>query len=69
MHQVREPESNNKETFPDICVCCGAPVPEGVMVCWNCEHKNDVDEIDYFRPKRDDSDKTDSGKITIRLPY
>lgn len=22
----------------DICVCCGAPVPEGRMVCWQCEH-------------------------------
>ena len=22
----------------DICVCCGAPVPEGCMICWECEH-------------------------------
>lgn len=22
----------------DICVCCGAPVPEGRMICWSCEH-------------------------------
>lgn len=21
----------------DYCVCCGAPVPEGRMVCWICE--------------------------------
>lgn len=21
----------------DICVCCGAPVPEGRMVCRECE--------------------------------
>jgi len=21
----------------DTCVCCGAPVPEGRMVCKNCE--------------------------------
>lgn len=20
-----------------ICVCCGAPVPEGRQVCWECE--------------------------------
>lgn len=20
----------------DRCVCCGAPVPEGTQVCWNC---------------------------------
>lgn len=23
----------------DTCVVCGAPVPEGRMVCWICEHK------------------------------
>lgn len=23
----------------DICVCCGAAVPEGRMICWACEHK------------------------------
>ena len=34
---VRESELNKIETFPDICVCCGAPVPEGRMICWNCE--------------------------------
>ncbi len=22
----------------DICVCCGAPVPEGTQVCWGCLH-------------------------------
>lgn len=27
-----------KENYPDICVCCGAPVPEGWMVCSNCEN-------------------------------
>lgn len=21
----------------NICVCCGAPIPEGRQVCWNCE--------------------------------
>ena len=20
------------------CVCCDNPIPEGTMVCWNCEH-------------------------------
>lgn len=24
----------------DRCVVCGAPVPEGRMVCWQCEHRN-----------------------------
>lgn len=23
----------------DICVCCGAPVPEGRQICWECENK------------------------------
>lgn len=22
----------------NTCVCCGAPVPEGRMVCWACEN-------------------------------
>lgn len=22
----------------DTCICCGAPVPEGRMICWQCEH-------------------------------
>ena len=25
----------------DTCVCCGAPVPEGRMVCPQCEYAND----------------------------
>ena len=29
----------NQETdmYPDVCVCCGKPVPEGRMVCHACE--------------------------------
>ena len=23
----------------DTCICCGAPVPEGRMVCWQCEKR------------------------------
>ncbi|MCD8324466.1 MAG: sugar transferase [Clostridiales bacterium] len=34
----------------DICVCCGAPVPEGRQICWACEHKFDQDEMELFRP-------------------
>lgn len=22
----------------DTCICCGAPISEGRMVCWVCEH-------------------------------
>ncbi len=25
--------------LPDICVCCGNPIPEGRQVCWICEHQ------------------------------
>lgn len=25
----------------DTCICCGAPVPEGRMICWQCEHKGE----------------------------
>lgn len=23
----------------NTCVCCGAEIPEGRQVCWNCERK------------------------------
>lgn len=39
MNKNREPTLNNKETLPDLCVCCGAPVPEGTMVYWDCRKK------------------------------
>ena len=26
------------------CVCCGEVIPEGKMVCWECEHKEDKNE-------------------------
>ncbi len=26
-----------EETYPDLCICCGEPVPEGRMVCHACE--------------------------------
>lgn len=28
----------------DRCVCCGEIVPEGNMVCWQCEHSIDNKE-------------------------
>ena len=40
MSPVREPELNTREVLPDICVCCGKPVPEGYMVCPDCEREN-----------------------------
>lgn len=29
----------------DTCVCCGAPVPEGRMVCWQCEKRENERSI------------------------
>lgn len=26
----------------DTCVCCGAVVPEGRMICWACENRHGV---------------------------
>lgn len=26
----------------DICVCCGEIVPEGQMICWKCEHADNI---------------------------
>lgn len=69
MSQIREPELNNKETYPDICVCCGAPVPEGYMVCPMCERGNDEDVMEYFRPQRESDKKKSSPKIKIVLPF
>lgn len=31
---------NGHRVLPDICVCCGAPVPEGRQICWQCEHQD-----------------------------
>ena len=34
--------SNVKKTIyrtkENLCVCCGAVIPEGQMICWSCEH-------------------------------
>lgn len=38
---LNEGESN----FTDLCVCCGKPVPEGTMVCFECEEKSKEDLI------------------------
>lgn len=29
----------------DTCICCGAPVPEGRMVCWQCEKRENERSI------------------------
>lgn len=43
-------EDAGKEKKPvrmeDICVVCGAPVPEGYMVCWSCMHENGLVKAD-----------------------
>lgn len=30
-----------KEVYPDICVCCGDTVPEGMQICWSCERTSE----------------------------
>lgn len=30
-------KQNNKNTYLDLCVCCGSIIPEGKMVCAQCE--------------------------------
>ena len=29
--------NSQSNTYPDLCICCGEPVPEGRMVCYACE--------------------------------
>lgn len=29
--------TEGKAEYVDYCICCGAPVPEGRMICANCE--------------------------------
>jgi uncharacterized Zn finger protein (UPF0148 family) len=26
------------------CVCCGAPIPDGQLICWVCEHRYELEE-------------------------
>lgn len=33
----------------NTCVCCGSIIPEGRMICWECEHK--VDNTNYINKK------------------
>ena len=30
------------QTYPDVCICCGEPVPEGSMVCHACETESNI---------------------------
>ena len=32
---------NGHVVIESVCVCCGAPVPEGWQICWECEHQFD----------------------------
>lgn len=33
----RETMKTESQINPDLCVCCGKPIPEGRMVCYACE--------------------------------
>ncbi|MBP3391913.1 MAG: hypothetical protein J6L76_03900 [Clostridia bacterium] len=41
----------------DICVCCGVPVPEGRMICPNCEsdQQTSKEETEAFFEKLSES--------------
>lgn len=43
----------------DTCVCCGAPVPEGRMVCPLCEYANEEtsEKIDDGSTEMNEEDK------------
>lgn len=49
----------------DVCVCCGAPVPEGRWICWQCEHCRNPRKIIKVRPADMQAEKKQ--KITDNL--
>ena len=36
--------SGGDVVMDNTCVCCGAVIPEGRMVCWACENGNGVSQ-------------------------
>lgn len=52
-------------TMEDRCVICGEIVPEGVMVCVNCESSNVTKAI--FDDIKNQQAKADSGKPNLSL--
>ena len=38
-----------KENYVGVCVSCGAPVPEGRMICPNCEKQIEDDAFQNFK--------------------
>ena len=45
------------------CVCCGEIIPEGRMICWNCEHNSD-NKYDTEEKVEEDSNVTFISKTT-----
>lgn len=41
MEKACKDKENTEAGKTDRCVCCGACVPEGRMICWRCEHQID----------------------------
>lgn len=52
----------------DRCVCCGEIVPEGTMVCWNCEH-NALGDHDCFGTPFSKVDTLTQTNLEIIKPY
>lgn len=38
------------------CICCGEIIPEGLQVCWTCEHKvmEGKDDVGIFDGTKDE---------------
>ncbi|MEE1303001.1 MAG: hypothetical protein UHD64_09500 [Bacteroidales bacterium] len=50
----------------DRCVCCGEIVPEGTMVCWNCEH-NILDNHNTLTQSKNEIVKPHNNKIFAKI--
>ena len=54
--------TNRNVMSEDICVCCGEPVPEGRMICWNCEYQFDEEDNSFSYQRAQKSIFTESPK-------
>jgi len=45
-------ENRDTTLYPDVCVCCGKPVPEGRMICRVCETEGVTIPNEADKPKK-----------------
>ena len=43
MIENKEKDNNEEIISSDVCICCGRPIPEGSLVCFDCEEKSKDD--------------------------